>query len=125
MVAPEGYRFAASHEWAREENGVVFVGISDHAQDELGDIVFVELPRVGDTVTLGESFGTIEAVKAVSELYAPISGKVVEVNAMLETEPMVINTSPYEEGWMIKIEMTDESEMDALLSDAEYGELTA
>ena len=99
------------------------VGITDYAQGELGDIVFVELPSVGDDVKAGESFGTVEAVKAVSEIFSPLSGKVAEVNELLEDDPMVINNDPYGDGWMIKIEFADSGELKSLISSDDYLEL--
>lgn len=123
MNIPSQLQYTKEHEWIDIVDGTATIGITDWAQSELGDIVFVELPQVGDSVEMGESFGTIEAVKAVSDLYAPVSGKVIEVNAILESDPMVINSSPFEEGWMIKVEISDDSELDSLLSSAAYGEL--
>lgn len=124
MNIPSSLRYTKEHEWVDVEESIATVGITDWAQSELGDVVFVELPKVGDKVEMGEAFGTIEAVKAVSELFSPVTGNVVEVNAELETDPMVVNQSAYERGWMIKIEMSDPDELDSLLSDVEYAELT-
>ena len=124
MNIPASLRYTKEHEWVDVEGTTATVGITDWAQSELGDIVFVELPAVGDEVKMGEAFGTIEAVKAVSELFSPISGKVIEVNAELETDPTVINQSAYERGWMIKVEMSDPDELESLLSDVEYAEIT-
>jgi glycine cleavage system H protein len=120
---PDGRRYLDSHEWALNDDGVVHVGVSDFAQDELGDVVFVELPDVGDEVTAGESFGVVESIKAVSDLYAPVSGEVVEVNEALFDEPELVNESPYDEGWMLSIEGTDG--WADLLTAEEYGDQIA
>ena len=117
---PEDCRFLESHEWARRENGRVRVGISDFAQDELGDVVFAELPSVGDALTAGEDFAVVESIKAVSDVYAPVSGEVTAVNDDLEQAPELLNDDPYGEGWMVEVELADESELDALLSADEY-----
>lgn len=121
MDIPEEFGYTAEHEWVAVEDGMARIGITDYAQSELGDIVFVELPEVGDETTQMEPFGTIEAVKAVSDLFAPVSGKVVEVNTLLEDQPELINTDPYGEGWILKIKLKDESEAQKLLSAEEYG----
>lgn len=123
MNIPEDLLYAKEHEWIAIENDVAAVGITDYAQSELGDIVFIELPEVGTEVKQMESFGTIEAVKAVNDLYTPVSGKVIEVNTSLEDEPEKINSDPYGNGWMIKIRMSDESELDNLLSASQYKDL--
>ncbi|MCH9008051.1 glycine cleavage system protein GcvH [candidate division KSB1 bacterium] len=120
MDIPEEFGYTAEHEWVAVEDGMARIGITDYAQSELGDIVFVELPEVGDETTQMEPFGTIEAVKAVSDLFAPVSGKVVEVNTLLEDQPELINTDPYGEGWILKIKLKDESEAQKLLSAEEY-----
>lgn len=120
MNIPSNLLYTKDHEWARLEGEIATVGITDWAQGELGDIVYVELPHVGDTVNKGGTFGTIEAVKAVSDLYAPFSGEVMAVNETLENAPEQINQSPYEGGWMIKIKMSDQSEKTTLLSPDEY-----
>lgn len=122
MNLPENLKYSEEHEWALVESGRVKVGITDFAQSELGDIVFVELPQVGDTLEFGEPFGSVESVKTVSELYAPISGKVVEVNAALTDSPEKVNESPYGDGWMIVVEMSDASELDKLWSPDKYRE---
>lgn len=119
---PDDCRYMESHEWARKENGTVTVGISDFAQDELGDIVFVELPGEDEDVSQDEEFGVVESIKAVSDVYAPVSGTVVEVNDALLDEPELINEDPYGDGWMIEVELDDESELEALLSASEYEE---
>jgi len=123
MNIPEELLYTEEHEWVSFEEDVATVGITDYAQSELGDIVFVELPSVGDTVTKGESFGTIEAVKAVSDLFAPVSGEVIEVNENLSDNPEIINESPYEEGWMIRIRATDETEKEMLLNAEAYKDI--
>jgi glycine cleavage system H protein len=114
---PENLQYTKSHEWVRIEGDTATIGITDHAQDELGDIVFVELPEEGDAFDAGESFGTVESVKAVSDLYAPVGGEVVEVNSALEDAPENINEDPYGEGWIVKLRTTDEAD---LLSPEEY-----
>jgi glycine cleavage system H protein len=120
MEFPEDLRYTREHEWARTKGGKLVVGITDFAQDQLGDVVFVELPDVGDTVKKGESFGVVESTKAVSELLAPLSGKVVEVNDPLADAPETINDDPYEEGWMIVVEPSDPKELEALMDAKAY-----
>ena len=120
METPEELIYTEEHEWIRMEGSIAVVGVTDYAQGELGDIVFVELPEAGAELESGGVFGTIEAVKTVSDLFAPISGKVVEVNHMLGDAPESINTSPYEDGWMIKIETADASELDKLMDATGY-----
>lgn len=120
---PENCRYTQVHEWARAERDKVRVGISDYAQDQLDDIVFVELPQVGDTFEKGEEFGTVESVKAVSELYMPVGGEVIAINSILEDSPQLVNESPYGEGWMIDVRPTDPTEMDALLTRQAYLEM--
>lgn len=118
---PKDCLYTEDHEYIRPADGeVVTVGITDYAQGELGDIVYVELPRVGTTFGKHDVFGTVEAVKAVSELYAPVSGDVVEVNERLDKEPALVNTSPYGDGWMVKLRVKDASEKDELLGPDEY-----
>ena len=119
---PQDLHYTEDHEYIKPagEPAVVYIGITDYAQGELGDIVFVELPKVGTTFKKHDVFGTIEAVKAVSELYAPVSGEVLEINPRLDAEPAVVNTDPYGDGWMIKVRMTDESERAGLLDAAGY-----
>ncbi|MFP7200151.1 glycine cleavage system protein GcvH [Lysinibacillus halotolerans] len=123
MSTPKDLRYSKEHEWIKVEDGKVRVGITHFAQSELGDIVFVELPQVGDEIQLNEPFGSVESVKTVSELYAPISGKVVEINSELEDSPEYVNESPYEKAWMIVVEPTDLSQIDALLTPEQYNEL--
>ncbi len=117
MNIPEDLQYAKSHEWVRIEGDTATIGITDHAQDELGDVVFVELPDEGATFDAGDSFGTVERVKAVSDLYTPVGGEVVEVNSSLEDAPEKINDDPYGEGWIVKLRTTDEAD---LLSPEEY-----
>ena len=120
---PEGIRYTEEHEFVREADveGEVIVGITDYAQGELGDVVFVELPAVGDAFDRMEVFGTIEAVKAVSELYSPLSGEIVAINEGLEDDPALVNSDPYGAGWMIRLRLRDASELDDLLSAEQYG----
>jgi glycine cleavage system H protein len=123
MNLPNELKYSEEHEWLKvEEGGRARIGITDFAQSELGDIVFVELPEVGGEVTAGEPFGSVESVKTVSELYAPVSGKVVEVNEALADSPENVNTSPYGDGWMIVVEMSDPSQVDQLLTAEQYKE---
>lgn len=121
MNLPNELRYTQEHEWLRQEGGTVRIGITDFAQSELGDIVFVELPEIGATLKANEPFGSVESVKTVSELYAPVSGKVIEVNVALEDSPEKVNEAAYEDGWMIVVEMSDASELEGLLSAEEYG----
>jgi glycine cleavage system H protein len=124
MSTPKDLRYSEEHEWVKEESGNYRIGITHFAQSELGDIVFVELPQVGDEVKVNEPFGSVESVKTVSELYAPISGKVLEVNEELEDNPEFVNESPYENAWMIVVEPTDATELDTLMSAEEYAKMT-
>ncbi|CAD6268165.1 unnamed protein product [Miscanthus lutarioriparius] len=116
----DGLKYTQSHEWVKTGDGVATVGITDHAQDHLGEVVFVELPEPGTTVSAGASFGNVESVKATSDVNSPISGEVVEVNSKLSETPGLINTSPYEDGWMIKVKPSSPGEADALLDAAKY-----
>jgi len=122
---PDGFRYTEEHEYVRDTDaeGEFLIGITDYAQGELGDVVFVELPSAGDAFEKMEVFGTIEAVKAVSDLYCPISGEVVEVNESLEEDPALVNSDPYGEGWMIRVRANDPSELDDLLTPEAYGSL--
>ena len=122
MNIPEDLQYTKSHEWVRIEGETATIGITDHAQNELGDVVFVELPSEGDAFDAGESFGTVESVKAVSDLYAPVGGEVVEVNSALEDAPENINEDPYGEGWIVKLRTSDEPH---LLSPHEYEQVVA
>ncbi len=117
-------KYTKEHEWVNVEGDIATVGITDFAQSELGDIVFVEFPETGDTVTANEPFGTIEAVKAVAELFSPLSGTVEEVNQDVADDAAIINSDPYENGWMIKIKLSEVSELDNLLTPEEYRELS-
>lgn len=117
---PETIRYTEDHEWARQEGDVVRVGISDYAQDQLGDIVFVELPRVGDTFKKGDEFGTVESVKAVSELYMPVGGEVVSLNTALADAPELVNTDPYQDGWMVEVRPDHPEEMNSLMTRDTY-----
>ena len=123
MSIPKDLRYTQEHEWVKVEGNKVRVGITDFAQNELGDIVFVELPEVGDTATINEPFGSVESVKTVSEIYSPVSGTVVEINEALSDSPEFVNESPYENAWMIVIELSNESEVEALLTAEAYEEL--
>lgn len=123
MNLPEELKYSKEHEWVKVEDGKVRIGITDFAQSELGDIVFVELPEVGDDIEANEPFGSVESVKTVSELYAPVSGKVVEINEELEDSPEFVNESPYEKAWMIVVELADPSELDNLMTADEYKEM--
>jgi len=124
-MKPEEMRFSKEHEWLALEDGgkEALVGITDYAAGELGDIVFVELPSVGQEVRFMEPMGTIEAVKTVADLYSPATGKVVEVNERLQDDPELVNRSPYEEGWMVKLELSDPSELEKLMSYEEYNKM--
>lgn len=118
---PSELKYASSHEWARlEEDGTVTVGVSDHAQEALGDVVFVELPEVGSHLAAGEDAGVVESVKAASDIYAPVGGEVLAINERLEDEPETVNADPYNDGWFFKLQPSDTSELDALLSAEDY-----
>ena len=117
MAVPQDLQYTKTHEWVRVEEGVATVGITEHAQDELGDVVFVELPETGAELSAGDSFGAVESVKAVSDLYAPVGGEVVEVNSSLEDGPEKINEDPYGEGWILKLRISDDPN---LLSASDY-----
>ena len=120
---PENYTFLSSHEWMKvEENTIVAVGISDYAQDQLGDIVFVELPELDSEVNQGDEVAVVESVKAASEIYSPVSGRIIEVNSSLEDSPEIVNSSAFEEGWFFKVEVADSSEFENLLSPEQYSE---
>jgi glycine cleavage system H protein len=123
MNVPENLRYTKEHEWARLEGGEAVVGITDYAQSELGDIVFVELPAPGKKTERTKSCASIEAVKAVSDLFAPLSGEVIEVNKDLEGSPQLVNQDPYGKGWILKIRLADKTEWDALMPAAEYQKL--
>jgi glycine cleavage system H protein len=121
-MTPEDNKYAKSHEYVHVEGGVGTVGITDYAQKELGDVVFVELPQVGSMLEAGDELGSIESVKAVSELFAPVSGEVVEINEALAEKPELVNTDPYGDGWMIRIRLSDTSELEDLMNAEEYEE---
>ncbi|HKO56848.1 MAG TPA: glycine cleavage system protein GcvH [Thermoanaerobaculia bacterium] len=122
MTTPEDSRYAKSHEYVHVEGDTGTIGITDYAQKELGDVVFVELPSVGTQLDAADELGSIESVKAVSELFTPISGEVVEVNERLREKPELVNTDPYGDGWMVRIRMTDATEVDELMNAEEYEE---
>ena len=122
MDYPEDLRYSRAHEWARSEGGRVRVGITDFAQDALGDVVYVDLPEAGTQVTAGQAFGEVESTKSVSDVYAPVSGTVVERNGALEDKPELVNEQPYGDGWLIAIEPTAIEELDAMLDSAAYQE---
>ncbi len=122
MDFPEELKYTEEHEWVLVENDVVTVGITNFAQDQLGDIVFVELPEVGDMLEAGKTFGVVESVKAVSDVYAPVAGEVVAVNEALPDEPEALNNSPYDEGWLIKIKLADPAVLDGLMNVTAYKE---
>ena len=123
MNFPEDVRYTREHEWAKDQNGVVTVGITGYATDQLGDVVFVELPEIGRKLEQGKPFGVVEAVKTVSDLYAPIAGEVVEVNGALADDPAAVNREPYGAGWMVKIRPSDPKAVAALLSSADYAKV--
>ena len=120
MNIPSNLKYTKDHEWIRVEGNMAFIGVTDFAQGELGDVVFVEIETVGETLAKGEAFGTIEAVKTVSDSYMPVSGTVIEKNEKIESNPDVINKDPYGDGWMIKVEFSNPAELDELLSAEQY-----
>lgn len=120
MSIPADLKYTKSHEWVKVDGDIATIGITDHAQSELGDVVFVETPEPGRQLSAGDSFGSVESVKAVSDIYAPISGEVVESNSSLGAQSELVNSDPYGEGWLIKIKVADASELDALLDAAGY-----
>ena len=122
MAVPSELKYSKEHEWVKVEGNTVTIGITEYAQGELGDIVFVELPEVDDEINEGDTFGSVESVKTVSELYAPVSGKVLESNEELEDSPEFVNESPYEKAWMVKVELSDESQLEELMSAEQYSE---
>ena len=123
MAVPSELKYSKDHEWVKVEGNTVTIGITEYAQNELGDIVFVELPEVDDEIEVGDTFGSVESVKTVSELYAPVAGKVTETNDELEDSPEFVNESPYEKAWMVKVEISDESQLDDLMSADDYSEM--
>ena len=120
LTLPDNLRYAEDHEWALKDGNNIRVGIDDYAQDQLGDIVFVELPQVGDKFEKGAEFGTVESVKAVSELFLPVSGEIVAVNDALEDTPELVNNEPYTGGWMLRVKLSDKSELDQLMEKSTY-----
>lgn len=117
---PSDLKYLSSHEWVRVEGDIATVGITDHAQDALGDVVYVELPEIGDTLDAGDEAGVVESVKAASDIYSPVSGEVIAINEELADEPEIINSDPYHDGWFYKLRMSDATELDDLLSNEEY-----
>ena len=125
MNVPSELKYSKDHEWCRIDGEYAYVGITDFAQSQLGDIVFVDIPTVGETLAAGEVFGTIEAVKTVSDAYLPVGGEIVEMNDAVDADPSLVNKDPYGEGWMIKVKIADAAESDALLGAEEYAALIA
>jgi glycine cleavage system H protein len=121
---PEELQYSKDHEWLRVEGGTGTIGITDHAQNSLGDVVYVELPKVGETFEAHEAFGSVESVKAVSEIFMPVSGEVIAVNESLQDEPEKVNTDPYGDAWMVRVRLANSGEIDSLLSAAEYEDFT-
>tara|TARA_Y100000588_G_C14278722_1_gene935823 strand:- start:8865 stop:9254 length:390 start_codon:yes stop_codon:yes gene_type:complete len=117
---PENYKYTREHEWVNNQKEVAVIGITHHAQDQLGDVVFVELPEVGDSLHAEVSLGTVESVKAVSDIYAPVSGEVIEINELLIDTPEVLNQNPHDKGWLVKIRMSDKNELQGLMTAEEY-----
>ena len=125
MNVPAELKYTADHEWIKIDGKVGFIGVTDYAQGELGDVVFIDIDPDVEEIVKGESFGTIEAVKTVSDMYAPVDGKVLEVNSKLEDEPQLVNSDPYGEGWLIKVELSDLAQLDELLSAETYSDQIA
>jgi len=123
MSIPENLKYTAEHEWVRVEGDEAVIGVTEFAQGELGDVVFIEIETGGERLATGDTFGTIEAVKTVSDLYMPVDGEVLEVNPALEDAPELVNSSPFDEGWMVRIKLSDPSQVDGLMSPEAYGEL--
>lgn len=121
MNVPEDLKYAKTHEWIRIEGDVGTVGITDHAQAELSDVVFVELPKIGASVSAGDSVAVVESVKAASDIYSPVSGEIVEANSALEGDPSLVNSAAFGDGWLFKVKLSDSGELDGLLSPADYG----
>jgi glycine cleavage system H protein len=121
---PEELHYSKDHEWVRVEGDIAVVGITDYAQNSLGDVVYVELPKVGETFAANESFGSVESVKAVSEVFSPVSGDISATNESLNDEPEKVNQDPYGEGWMIRVKMSNRGEVDSMLTAAEYEDFT-
>jgi glycine cleavage system H protein len=125
MEIPPGLKYSKEHEWVVADDSVATIGITDYAQDQLGEIVYVELPAVGDKISKDDPFGVVESVKAVSDIYAPISGTVVEINEELPESPEMVNEDPYGDGWLVKVKVSDHSELSDLMDNEEYEELLA
>jgi glycine cleavage system H protein len=125
MEIPSGLKYSKEHEWVVTEGSVATIGITDHAQDQLGEIVYIELPAVGEKISKDDPFGVVESVKAVSDIYAPISGTIVEVNEDLPESPEIVNEDPYGDGWLVKVKFSDTTDFDDLLDNEEYEELIA
>jgi glycine cleavage system H protein len=125
MEIPQGLKYSKEHEWVATEDSVATIGITDHAQDQLGEIVYIELPAVGDKVSKDDPFGVVESVKAVSDIYAPVTGTVIEINEDLPESPETVNEDPYGDGWLIKVKITDMSDLEDLMDSEEYTELLA
>jgi len=121
---PEDLHYSKDHEWVRVEGGEAIIGITDYAQNSLGDVVYVELPKAGDEFVANESFGSVESVKAVSEVFTPVAGAVTQINESLADEPEIVNSDPYGQGWMIRVKMSHPGEVDSLLTAAEYEDFT-
>jgi glycine cleavage system H protein len=122
-MIPSDVKYTQDHEWLKTTGDVATVGITEHAQDQLGDVVFVELPAVGTHIKQGVGFGTVESVKAVSDLFAPVSGEVIEINTELASTPELVNSNPYDKAWMIKVKLSNPAELESLLSPADYEKL--
>lgn len=120
MLFPNDLKYSKDHEWIRLDGNIGYVGITDFAQSELGDIVYVDIPSVGKTIHQFDLFGSVEAVKTVSDLFLPVTGKILEINPLLNTKPELVNSDPYGEGWMVKIELTDVSQLDTLMTAEQY-----
>ena len=125
MEIPQGLKYSKEHEWVATEDSVATIGISDHAQDQLGEIVYIELPAVGDKISKDDPFAVVESVKAVSDIYAPVTGTVIEINEDLPESPETVNEDPYGDGWLIKVKITDMSDLEDLMDAEEYAELLA
>jgi glycine cleavage system H protein len=125
MEAPPGLRYSKEHEWVAAEEAVATIGITDHAQEQLGEIVYIELPSIGEKVSKDDPFGVVESVKAVSDIYAPVSGTVLEVNEDLAESPEVVNEDPYGDGWLIKVRVSDSTDLDDLMDNDEYEQMIA
>lgn len=123
MKIPDQLKYTREHEWIRVEGDEIVIGVTDFAQSELGDVVFIEIETAGETLSSGDTFGTIEAVKTVSDLYMPVDGEVLEVNPALEDAPELVNSDPYGEGWMVRVRVSDSAQLDDLLDAQAYGEL--